>query len=71
MLTNMSTDASKRTTASTYCDVPRRYWGFKRVIDVLTGEADLKMLKLGRWYEVWQAARRTQSSELVGRMQSM
>ncbi len=41
------------------------------MIDVLTGEADLKMLKLGRWYEVWQAARRTQSSELVGRMQIM
>jgi hypothetical protein len=53
------------------CDICCRYWGFRRVIDVLTGEADLKMLKLGPWYEAWQAARRTQASELVGRMQIM
>jgi hypothetical protein len=29
-----------------------RYWGFRRVIDALTGESDLKMLSLGPYYEV-------------------
>jgi hypothetical protein len=48
-----------------------RYWGFRRVIDVVTGEADLKMLNLGRYYEAWLTARRTQAGELTGRMQIM
>ena len=48
-----------------------RYWGFKRVIDVITGDADLRMLNLGVYYDAWQAARRTQSGELIGRMQIM
>jgi hypothetical protein len=37
----------------------------------MTGEADLKLLKLGGTYESWQAARRNQAGELIGRMQLM
>jgi hypothetical protein len=29
------------------------------------------MLNLGVYYDAWQAARRTQSGELIGRMQIM
>jgi hypothetical protein len=53
------------------CNILRRYWGFKRVIDVVTGETDLKLLNLGPCYEDWQNARRAQAGELTGRMQIM